>query len=193
MISFSWHLCPDQTGVAEFYRAICWLRHTVQICRPCVWSGCFSEKLRTYVSQLSAAECQLFHSPPYSRCTHYLTASSADDVFINPHEYTVALSIGRGGSIAINLSPSLMGAQRVFLVFISISGIHTIVLVWNSALYTPQQTQLSSLKPGFWANLTLKFFLLFLRFSLFGRNEGGKGEERKRHALEKAFWYFVMC
>lgn len=114
---FSWHLCPDHTWVAELYRAICWLLHTVQICRPCVWSGCFSEKLRTYVSQLSAAECQLFHSPPYSRCTYYLTASSADDVLLNPHEYTVALSIGRGGSIAINLSPSLMGAQRVFFSF----------------------------------------------------------------------------
>lgn len=96
MIFVSWHLCPDHTWVAESYRAICWLGHTVQICRPCVWSGCFSEKLRTYVSQLSAAECQLFHSPPYSRCTYYLTASSADDIFINPHEYTVALSIGRG-------------------------------------------------------------------------------------------------
>lgn len=152
--------CPDLSAMCLIRRFLLKVKDLRQSVVSC-WMSAISLASIQPVHLLSQRfECWwCFYKPPWVHCS---------------------LKHWKGGSSAINLSPSLMGTQRVFLIFISIFDIHAIVSVWNSAMYTPQQTQLSSLKPGFWANLTLKFFLLFLRFSPlwqeWGR-EGGREEE----------------
>lgn len=163
--------CPDLSAMC-LIRLFLWkvkdLRQSVVSCWMSAISLASIQPVHLLSHRLKCWWC--FYKPPWVHCS---------------------LKHWKGDLSPLIFLHHLWATRGFFLVFISIFDIHTIVLVWISAMYTPQQSQLSSLKPGFWANLTLKFFLLCLRlFPLW--QEWGR-EKRKRHALEKAFWYFVMC
>lgn len=113
------------------YRGICWLLHTIQICQPSVWLGCFSKQLGTCISQLSAAECQLFPLASMQPLHRLSRCPECSRCFYKPPWVqctVVALSVGGGVSMIIHLSPSLMEAQGFFS--FRLNFWHTHVCLW---------------------------------------------------------------
>lgn len=145
------------------YRGICWLLHTIQICQPSVWLGCFSKQLGTCISQLSAAECQLFPLASMQPLHRLSRCPECSRCFYKPPWVqctVVALSVG-GGCLWSFIFLHHLWRPRGFLVSVSIFDIRTFVFERGSVMYT-QDSSIKPTKIGFYfifaASLKLKFF-----------------------------------